>query len=109
LAVPLIRGSDMAERYGGGLLVDLGGDFNGDGRADLAVHERPDRLAVYLNTGAGFSREPNATIVTQPDWPFSVADIDRDGRSDIVLRVESKGESGEGEKSRVFLVREAEP
>ena len=64
------------------------GDFNGDGAPDFAVShpaaDGPDAVAIRLNDGSGgFTAAPTASA----GWDVrdvSVADLDRDGRDDIL-------------------------
>ena len=99
----------MAWRYAESDLAALAGDFNGDGRPDLAVQDRPDRLAVFLQKDGAFGREPDATLQTQPDWRFGITDIDLDGRSDLSLFPLKKDDEDEPDAGRVFLTRGSSP
>ena len=60
------------------------GDFNGDGRADIAWYEHWNSggITVALSTGAGFQVQRWATGIGKPDWA-AVGDFDGDGRDDI--------------------------
>jgi len=69
----------------------LPGDFNGDGRCDVAVRNRPRQVAVYLCRGAEFEETPAATIRLPEDSFFIPADLNVDGRSDLLLRVMPTG------------------
>ena len=112
LDAPPCRNTHLFQRYGYGSLLDVTGDFNGDGYRDLTVHERPERLAIYFGGPGGFSSRPAATLPTRAAWFFGIADVDGDGRSDVLFRWYEDG-SGEpdGElvcKNRVHLARETE-
>ncbi len=111
LDAPPMQNSPMFRAYQKGHLLDLTGDFTGDALLDLAVHEAPDRIAVYPNTGAGFAATPLAVLSTLPDWAFAVGDVDGDKRADIVL---SGPESADADVNtaatrRLFLSRETAP
>ena len=68
------------------------GDFNGDNRRDLLVASAPDTLSIYWGepdryvsdrAGASIPMSPPAGVAHTE--PF-VADFNKDGISDIVLR-----------------------
>lgn len=109
LDAPPFRGTDFFQRYGTGELVDVTGDFNGDGRKDILAQDRPNRLAVMLNQGNAFNTRPDATIAMTKEGRFGVADVNGDGRSDVVITERDTSEHGRGERTRVFFAREAQP
>jgi len=91
LDAPPLR-SELFWRYPMGLMTDLTADLDGDGRCDLIAHDRPERLAVYLNDGRTFSKEATATIRVPRACLFGVVDADADGRNDVVVvRCEPRG------------------
>ncbi|MFA6243845.1 MAG: VCBS repeat-containing protein [Candidatus Hydrogenedentales bacterium] len=111
LDAPPMQNSPMFRAYQIGCLIDLTGDFTGDGLLDLAIHEAPERIAVYPFTGTGFATAPLAVLATKPDWMFAVGDVDGDKRADIVL---SGPESTDADVNtvamrRLFLSRETAP
>jgi len=72
------------------ILVD--GDFDGDGRKDLAIRTAPDEITIHLGTKAGVWAGPKARIRVaippkgaSPDIDGYVADLDGDGRDELVL------------------------
>jgi hypothetical protein len=82
--------------------VNLLGDFDGDGRKDLLVRDRADRISVYpfVSRQAGFAREASISFsYTDPIDRLLVEDLNNDGRSDLIVRLSEK------EMLRVFLSR----
>ena len=66
------------------------GDVNGDGRADLLTGERWDRLSVFLGVPGPdlLAADPVHMAVEPPvDERYAMlADLDRDGRQDVVIQ-----------------------
>jgi hypothetical protein len=62
------------------------GDFNGDGLADIALWSSPDELSVILSRpGEGLDTGHPRRVPARRTGQVVIADLDRDGRSDIVL------------------------
>ena len=102
--------SDLFWQYRVGLMIDLTLDLDGDGRCDLIVHDRPDRLAVHLNRGRAFSKDAAATIRVPRECVFGVADVDADGRNDVVVVAWYESPGGKRlRQSRVHLNRGKAP
>jgi hypothetical protein len=104
---PPFRDDPLFQRYQAAELIDLSGDFNGDGRRDLAAQIRDDRLAIYLSSpDASTAGRPDYLLTIPREARFGIADIDGDGRSDIVLHWPAA--AGE-DKTSVLFSRRATP
>lgn len=96
-------------RYQTGHLVSLMGDFDGNGRRDLAVWDRPERLAIFLTQGDKLSNKEAAVIPMQPGDEFEIIDVDGDARSDVVIQPAGLAPDAADATARVFLARETYP
>lgn len=100
------RNGGMFRRYQAGELVNMTGDFNGDGFRDTLVRDRSDRLVLFLLRDGEFPARPAGDLEIQPEWQFAVTDVDGDGRSDVVIRgIDPVDRNGLGQ-TRVYLTRE---
>ena len=69
------------------------GDFNGDGRVDVAEVEDTSDYYIFLNAGNG-QLQSSWNFATTPGWKndgIAAADFNRDGKLDLVLAEESNG------------------
>lgn len=98
-----------APRYPGNQNVLAVGDFNGDGRVDVAdVAGTPDYY-IFLNSGGG-QFFPSWNFGTKPakNYEVATADFNRDGKLDLVLLNDSGLQlfygTGKGTFSRAFTI-----
>lgn len=106
---PPVRAGMPLQRYLAGELVNLTGDYNGDGYRDLLVRPAQDKLTIYLAIGAGFPDKPDVMLDIEPGAYCAVADINGDKKSDIVVRWTAISNGKQSERTRVFFAREAAP
>ena len=74
--------------------VRLGGDFNGDGKADLLVRDHSDSISVYffISREKGFSPEPDLRFsCPEPVEGRQVTDLNNDGISDLIVQLAEPG------------------
>jgi hypothetical protein len=103
------RNGPVLERYRRGELLNITGDFNGDGYRDLVTRERIGRLSVYLAAGYGYPEEAAAELGIPGEARFRIADINADGRSDICIFTFSSDSEDEAAISRVWFAGESAP
>ena len=97
--------SPFFRRYRLGELVNVTGDFDGDGENDYLVHHAPDEAVVYLYAGPREVVE-SARITLLPEDRVGLADLNGDGRTDVVVQGMAPAAGGLA-PSRVFLASPA--
>jgi len=93
MPVRIRMGTDEAGRFklSGLIVVEYGGDLDGDGRKDLVVTEKTSRLAVYRGVNKTVFRKDVWFYIPIPDCAAyesvrsTAADLNGDGSSDIIL------------------------
>ena len=83
-AAPVVMSLPLGSNHTGSLAV---GDFNGDGRGDLALEEvrGEANLHLYLQDAQG-KLVASPDLVRQPGYGSLIAsDLDRDGRTDLAI------------------------
>jgi len=80
-----LEGGPRWEAYRRGELTCSVADFNGDGRTDIATWTTATRIDVWLNHEGVFEKKPDATLQAGPARGFTPADVDADGKADLIL------------------------
>jgi len=106
IAIPLIMGGD---RQFPADVCSLQGDFDGDEHSDLLVGRNPNELSVHLFKDGSFGDVPAAIIAVRDEDDCEIADLDGDGRSDVILRAFRKQEGDAPAPCRLLLSREGLP
>lgn len=83
LKVPLSGNADLQA-------VEVGGDYNGDRRADLAFGLSDQQLAIFTGVGGGvMTKEPVETVAANGCGQTEPVDLDAQGKSDLVIHYAS--------------------
>ena len=64
------------------------GDFNGDGKPDIAYYGTPPEVEILFNEGEGrfgIPKKVNTGEASESGTALTVADLDQDGRDDLAL------------------------
>ena len=83
-ANPVSFGATTSYEFGSNSTAVGTGDFNGDGKSDLAVASYTNGVQVLLNNGTG-SFTASATIAASDPRAVRVADMNGDGKADVVV------------------------
>lgn len=110
LDAPPISPGPMLARYQSGELVNVTGDFNGDGYHDLAIRRAAGQVEIRLaRAWDTFDTRPAAEIEISESAHVSVADINGDGLSDVLVRWDGTVETEVPAGSIVYYARKAAP
>lgn len=109
LEQPPFRNGPVFQRYNRAELVSILGDYNGDGYRDLAVQTERGSVAIHLASGYTYHDTPDVTLDVPPNARFGVADVNADGRGDLVFHSEERGGGAETATQTVFFAGEAAP
>lgn len=82
---PVLKAGQPFEWYKRGRCINITGDFNGDGIKDIAIENAPGIIAVFPGGKQRIASRPIARLALSAPAPFDVADIDGDGKSDLVI------------------------
>lgn len=77
----------------GGTASVVLGDFNNDGKVDVAQVEQTTDVYIYLNNGNGTLSAPHGIRISDSTMAFNLtaADLNRDGRLDLVVLDNTNG------------------
>jgi hypothetical protein len=99
-------------RWGARSVLALGaGDFDGDGNLDVVfLRDKPREAVILLGDGKGeflAAKVDGLPIEGNPIYDIRVADVNKDGRSDVILMYESGGKTAFADRDgaiRVYVV-----
>jgi hypothetical protein len=108
LEAPPVSPGAMLARYQSGELVNVTGDFNGDGYRDLAIRRSARQLEIRLaQAWNAFDARPAAVLALPEHAQVTVADFNGDGLSDVLVRWDSVAETDVVTGDLVYLTRKA--
>ncbi len=88
------------------------GDFNGDGKVDLAYYGNPSKLVVLIGQGGAKFASPKRYTTgdaIESAYALAVGDIDRDGKDDLALLTASEVFDPPAERRQAGRPAEAPP
>ena len=92
-AVQVVSGTALSD----GVL--LSGDFNGDGKPDLAVYDPSSgEITFFVDTGSTFSQTAAPISLNETGYtpgPITAADLTADGKSDLIVGENSNASTGD--------------
>lgn len=110
LEAPPVSPGAMMARYQSGELVNITGDFNGDGFRDLAIRRTARQLEIRLARAWSAFETRAAVVLELPELAqVSVADFNGDGLADVLARQDGVAETGVAIGDVVYLTRKASP
>jgi hypothetical protein len=110
LEAPPVSPGPMLARYQSGERVNVTGDFNGDGYRDLVIHRAARELEIRLAQGwEAFGERPAVLLALPEDTQVSVADLNGDGLSDVLVRHDGVADTEVTPGARVYLTRKTSP
>ena len=81
-------------------LIHFGADVNGDGYPDLVADSGADTLNIYYgNKNVNYSQTPDQSFGFESSWAFDFADLNRDGKDDLITYYESEERVKEKKKA----------
>ena len=110
LDAPPVSPGPMLARYQAGELVNVTGDFNGDGFRDLACRQSATEIEIRLANGwRQFDPAPAASFAIPAQAHVAIADINGDTVSDVLVRWEEEGPEGLSPRVIAHYARKATP
>jgi hypothetical protein len=85
------------------VMEGISGDFNKDGRRDLAVVTEWSSLFIFINRGR-LVFEPRETHLSRYLADITAADVNRDSNLDLLIAASQRGESDGENNSRVLVL-----